>query len=171
MKWLKNHHRQTGVALVVGYLMLQAAIFYFYNFLPAHPATWTSAVVEIAPSIAGLTQTSDRLAIEGERLSFVMAGAYLPGVLLGIFAAVRELASAPLVVRPKWQDALACVGGLVFLVGLHYLGYWQKQYYRNSFQLMHPLIAVFMPFLIGFFACAVAFRCKQLFSSRPLQSR
>lgn len=167
MKWLKNHHRQTGGALIVSYLVLQAVVFYFYNFLPAHPTMWTSAIVEIAPSIGGLTQAGNRLPIEGERLSFVMAGAYLPGVLLGIFAGVRELAFAPLLVRSKWQDVLTCIAGLAFLVFLHYLGYWQKQYYRNSFQLMHPVIAVFMPFLIGFFTCAFAFRFKQIFSSHP----
>lgn len=166
MRWLNTRYKRLGLVLVLSYLLLQGAVIYGYYFPPPNASAWTNTLANLLPWIAGVKLIST-LSPFGERLSFTMAVAYLPGVFLGLLIGLRELKfnSANWPRRAKWLDAFAClfVAGLILFV--HYLGYWQKAYWGNNPQFGHTFIALYSPLAAGFFACGFAFRFKQLFLS------
>jgi len=167
MNWLDSRYKRWGVVLALGYLLMQAGVTYFYYYPPASAREITKALATALPWIGGVESIAT-LSIVGERLSFTMAVAYLPGVCLGVLAFARELIfkSASLPVRSKWQDALTCLYVIGVLCLIHYFGYWQKIYWRNYPQLIHTFIAAFIPFLVGFSSLGLTFRFKQLFINK-----
>lgn len=164
MSWLNTRYKQLGLGLVLLYALLQAAVIYGYYFPPVSAREWTTTLATILPWIGGV-ELIGTLNFIGERLSFTMATAYVPGLLLGLLVGLRELIfnSGSWPRRAGWLDAVACllVAGVIVLV--HYLGYWQKSYWGNHPQFAHTFIALYSPVAAGFFTCGFAFRFKQLF--------
>ena len=164
MNWFNTPYKRWGLALTLGYLLMQSGITYLYYHPPANALEITHALTTALPWIAGVESIA-KLSVVGERLSFTLAIAHLPFVVLGGLAFARELIFKRLsgADRSKWQEALACLGLIGVLVILHYFGYWLKSSWKNHIQIIQTWMATFSPFLIGISFFGFLFRLKQFF--------
>lgn len=166
MRWLNTRYKRLGLVLVLSYLLLQAAVIYGYYLPPAHAREWTNILANLLPWIAGV-KLIGTLSLIGERLSFTMAIAYLPGLALGVFIVLREIAfnGESKAIRATWIDTLTCIFLLAVMVLVHYIGYWQKYAWGRTPQLIHTFIAVYVPFICGFLFTSFALLVKRLAST------
>lgn len=165
IRLVNARYRVWRLGLPLAYVAMQAAALYLYWSPPASAHHWTVLLTNVLPWIGGLAYPDAISKLDG-RLSFVFAISYLPMAALGILAVHWEffVKTKPSSVKGgKLRNLAAALLGAVIIFSFHFFAYWYKATSGFRFNLMHPVLAVAVPYALGAFVYIEILVLKKLF--------
>ena len=126
-------------------------LIYLYLFPPPWSKAWVSWFIQLAPWMSSLAVIQTR-AVVGDRLAFVLAFAYVPGIFLSCVTAFAEIKAKRLSVKKGVVRGAVCVlFTAAVVVTLHKLIYGQVSIWPMRIEIMQPIMAFITPWMMGFF--------------------